>query len=82
MREQAESGMTRKAFCADRGIHFSTFQDWHKKRKKALLAHFAEVSVKRKAAPVEIELPGGGRIGIHINDAQFMGKLIRGVLSC
>lgn len=82
IREHAASGMTKKAFCAERGMHVSTFHWWLKVRKQAVRPQFAEVAVKRKVPPVEIELPGGRRFGLYINDQESVVRLIRGVLSC
>lgn len=82
IREQAESGMTQKAFCEERGINVSTFHWWRKEKRKVTVPKLAEVAVKRKAAPVEIELPGGRRFGLYINDQESVARLIRGVLTC
>jgi len=82
IREQAESGLTKKAFCEKRGVHVSTFHWWNKQRKKGARLQLAEVEVRHKVAPLEIELPGGKRFGLYINDEAAVARLIRGVFSC
>jgi len=83
IREQAESGMTKKAFCKERGIHVSTFHGWRKDKQEAGgLQQLAEVEVVHKAAPVELVLPGGRRLGIYIHDEASVVRLIRGVMAC
>lgn len=81
IREQAQSGMSKKDFCEERGVHVSTFHTWIKQRKTSG-PQLAEVEVKRKEAPIEIELAGGRRLGFYINDEAAVARLIRGVLSC
>ena len=49
IREQTESGMTKKAFCKERGIHVSTFHGWHKERNKTGGLQLAEVEGAHKA---------------------------------
>ena len=85
MAEQAASGMTVREFCEQRGIHTTTFHGWKKQQRKASRAttQLAEVEVTAPAAPIELELPGGLRIGVRINgESGELAKLIRGILSC
>jgi hypothetical protein len=81
MAEYSSSGQTKKDFCLGRKINLGTFHGWYKKLRKTKL-RLAEVEVRRKAAPLEIELPGGKRLGLYINDEAAMVRLIRGVFSC
>lgn len=86
--EYHASGQTRQEFCLERGIKLMTFHGWFKKAKIASKSSdkgtsgFAEVQVKRRAAPLEIEMPGGKRFGLYINDEAAVSRLIRGVLGC
>ena len=81
IREQAASGLTKKAFCKERGIHVSTFHWWNKERRRSGL-QLARVEVRCNAAPVEIVLPDGKRLGIHIHDEGLVVRLLNGVFSC
>jgi transposase-like protein len=78
IREQAASGLTKKAFCKERGIHVSTFHYWNKERKGSGL-RLARVEVRCNAAPVEIGLADGQRLGLYIYDEGLVVRLLRGV---
>jgi transposase-like protein len=83
MAEQAASGMTVRDFCEKRGIHITTFHGWKKQARKAKTARpkLAEVEVTAQAAPIELELLGGLRIGVWLNgESGELAKLIRDVL--
>ena len=85
MAEQTASGMTARDFCEQHGIHITTFHGWKKQARKVKGARpkLAEVEVTAQAAPIELELPGGLRIGVRLNgESAELAKLIRGVLSC
>ena len=82
MREQTQSGLTKKAFCAQRQINLGTFYGWAKrnlpvKRRPT----FAQVEVAgRIQAAVEVLLPNGARIGIrHQGRRDELVSLVRGV---
>jgi hypothetical protein len=66
----------------ERGINLGTFYGWVKVVNKR--QRFAKVEVvERKVAPIEIELPWGGRIGIHLNGhCEELIRLFRGVMAC
>ena len=85
VKEQAQSGLTKKAFCERRGINLGTFHGWSKhrqalKRKPA----FAQVDVATSTeAAVEVLLPNGARIGIrHHGKRDDLVALVRGVAGC
>jgi len=84
IQEHARSGLTKKAFCAKRGINLTTFHGWFKRRNKSGPARFAEVKLPvGMAAPIEIELPKG--ICIRIRDAARLRdvvEFIREVAGC
>jgi transposase-like protein len=80
IREQAASGLTKKAFCKERGIHVSTFHWWNHQRKGSGL-QLARVEVKRNAAPVELELPDGRRLGLYIHDEGLVVRILHGIFS-
>lgn len=82
IREYHASGQTKKDFCDGRGVNLGTFHGWFKKPENAK-PKLAEVEVGRSGAPIEIELPDGRRIGLHLNgESVELAKLIRGVLQC
>lgn len=85
VREQAESGLTKKAFCERAGINLGTFHSWRApagpvKRQPA----FAEVEVTSGLqAAVELLLPNGVRVGLrHQGRAADLAALIREVGGC
>ena len=84
IREQAQSGLTKKAFCERQGINLGTFHGWGKKKTgMTRRPAFAEVEVARCAAAVEVLLPNGARIGIrHQGRREDLVALVRGVAGC
>ena len=48
IKEQAQSGMTKKAFCGERGINLGTFHGWGQRPRRSLMRKptFAEVEVR------------------------------------
>ena len=85
--EQAQSGLTKKAFCAERGIAIQTFYGWMK-RTDLREQTFAQVEVASGSkapvqAAVEVLLPNGARIGIrHEGKRADLVALVRGVAGC
>ena len=84
IREHAHSGLTKKAFCAQRGIVLSTFFGWSSRKvERPKGASFAEVEVTtglQMNASVEVLLPNGARIGIrHQGKQSDLISLVRGV---
>ena len=63
MREQEESGKSRREFCEERGINVMTFHGWFKKAKPAVKG-FAEVVLPDNGSGAEIEI--GLANGSHI----------------
>ena len=86
IREQAESGLTKKAFCKERGIELGTFYGWSKRHRRSLPAKagFAEVAVlPATEAAIEVLLPNGARVGIrHQGKRDDLVSLVRGVAGC
>lgn len=85
IREQANSGLTKKAFCEREGVNLGTFHGWSKYRRTVKSKpRFAEVDVATSAPPVvEILLPNGARIGIRPQGKRDdLVALIRGVAGC
>lgn len=85
IREQEQSGLTKTAFCAQRGINLGTFHGWSR-RPRALIRKpaFAEVEVAGYAqAAIEVLLPNGARVGIrHEGKRDELIALVRGVAGC
>jgi len=83
--EQGQSGLTKKAFCEQRGINLGTFYGW-RAAKRAIIRRpaFAEVQVVGCAqAAVEVLLPNGARVGIrHQGKREDLIALVRGVAGC
>jgi len=84
IREQRESGQTKKAFCKERGIVLQTFYGWAKHRGLMRKPTFAQVEVAVSIqAAVEVLLPNGARVGIrHQGKRDELVSLIRGVAGC
>jgi len=87
IKEQAQSGQTKKAFCEQHGISVGTFHGWPKRLHKAApKPTFAEVAVRpgpALEAAVEVLLPNGARIGIrHQGKRDELVALVRGVAGC
>ena len=82
MREQVQSGLTKKAFCAQRQIGLHTFCGWAKKRRPTEQPpSFAQAEILAcTQAAAEVLLPNGARGGIrHQGRRDELVSLIRGV---
>ena len=80
IKKYKNSGKSRQAFCVENGIPLTTFHGWFKKAKKRIPG-FLQVDVAGKPAPIEIEMPGGFRIGIYLNgDQKELALLLKAVL--
>jgi len=82
--EQAASGLSKNAFCAQRQIKLATFYRWTARRCAAVVRKrvaFAQVEVTgTPPAAVEVMLPNGVRVGIRQEGGrQELIALIRGV---
>ena len=85
IKEQAQSGLTKKAFCEQRGINLGTFHGWSKKpRAIQRRPRLAEVELSGfMQAAVEVLLPNGARVGIrHQGKRDDLVALVRGVAGC
>lgn len=82
IREHASSGLSKKAFCAQRGVNVGTFMGW-RNLPAGQKQHpgFAQVEVAASLpAAVEILLPNGVRVGIrHQGKRAELVALVRGV---
>jgi transposase-like protein len=81
--EQAQSGLTIKAFCEREGLKPWTLYGWRKK-PRARQPRFAEVEVAPcLVADVEVLLPNGARVGIrHQGQRAELVALVREVAGC
>ena len=82
IREQAQSGLTKKAFCAQRRINLGTFYGWAKRTLPTKRSPtFAQVEIPAcTQAAVEVLLPNGARVGIrHQGKRDELVALVRGV---
>jgi len=86
IREQAQSGLTKRAFCAQRQINLATFYAWAKRTPSVAVQAPAFAQVEMAAAlqaDVEVMLPDGVRIGIrHQGQRDELVALIRGLAGC
>ncbi|MBT7067385.1 MAG: transposase [Verrucomicrobia bacterium] len=84
IKEQAESGLTKKAFCERNGINRGTFLGWRRYQTAVKKPAFAQVKVPTATpAAVEVLLPNGVRIGIrHQGKQDELVSLVRGVAGC
>ena len=83
--EQAQSGMTKKAFCEREGIRLGTFHGWSRKRGVMRRpSRFAEVELPTCVqAAVEVLFPNGVRVGLrHQGKRDDLVALVRGVAGC
>jgi hypothetical protein len=87
IQEQAQSGLTKKAFCTREGIALPTFHSWRQVRLPIKRQPtFAEVELSGTmpvAFEIEVLLPTGARVGIrHHGRRKDLVALIRGVSGC
>jgi len=85
IKEQTQSGLTKKAFCTQRRINLGTFYGWSKRRAASnRKPAFAEVELSGcTQAAVEVLLPNGTRVGIrHQGKRDDLVALVRGVAGC
>jgi transposase-like protein len=83
--EQYErSGLTQRAFAEREGIKFFTFTAWLKRhRQRGARARFAEVAVRRPAAPapaMEVALPDG--VVVRGGDLEQLVALVERLRRC
>ena len=86
IREHAKSGLSKRDFCAQRGINLGTFYGWGKRknRRKSSKAKFVEVSVPSpRQSAIEVELSNGTRVRIsQYGRREDVVALIRGIAGC
>lgn len=76
--------MTKKAFCAERGIPVAQFYYWQRRMRELQTAQplfsagFQELSLK--AGPeLEVRLPGGPWIGVRARNARGLSLLLEAI---
>ncbi len=81
VRAYAESGLTQKAFAEREGIKYPTFVSWVqscRRRGAAPKVGFAELTMARVTAPLEVQLPDGTVIrGGNTEDVARLLRLVR-----
>lgn len=83
---QAQSGLTKKAFCQDQGLNLATFYSWGKLKAPedpgpVDFARFEVAMPAAAAAPIEVDLPNGVRIKVHTHgEVGKTAELIRQVI--
>ena len=82
IREQAASGLTKKAFCEHQDVNLGTFTGWRNlPAARDSSSVFAQVELpSASSAAVEIMFPNGARVGIrHEGRREDLIALVRGV---
>ncbi len=85
--EHLASGLTKKAFCEQKGINAYTFYGWTKNRlKPTKKCEFARVEVQmapRARTHLEVVLTNGVRLNIdHEGEQKELIGFVRGVAGC
>ena len=77
--EYRQSGLSTKAFCADKDVKVSTFQYWIQKQKKEQLSGFIPVKTGMQPSgthPVEVVYPNGIRLCLPSFNPQQISQLL------
>lgn len=91
IREYEESGLSRRDFCARRGINLTTFHGWFHMKPRDNGARvnppsppFAEVKLAGGVSvPIEVLLSNGVRVQIrHNGSTDLLANLIRKIAGC
>lgn len=81
VRAYEESGLTQKAFAEREGVKYTTFVSWVQTARRAgpdRKVGFAEVSLPRPGAALEVQLPDGTAIrGNNVGDIARLLRLMR-----
>ena len=86
LKEQASSGLSKKAFCADRGIPAARFYYWQKRLKDRETnltqveepGGFHRIKVKRETE-LEVRLPGGPWIGVRTDSPEGLRLFLQAI---
>ena len=83
LEEQAASGLSKKAFCAERGIHPAKFYYWQRRLQApesspTTVAGFTELPV-RTLPELEVRLPNGQWIEVRTGSARALGLLLEAI---
>lgn len=64
--EWCQSGMSRKAFCREKGIGYATFNYWCKRLSDTGRSGFTEVALPSvQTGTIELTLPSGARLSFQ-----------------
>ena len=76
-----ESGLTQKAFAKQEGVKYPTFVSWvqeYRRRRPGPKVGFAELTLPRAVAPIEVQLADGIIIrGSNVEEVAQLLQLIR-----
>lgn len=78
--EWQASGLSKKAFCRERGIVYQTFHNWCKRANSSTPVGFVELSLSRSERSVgcEVVFPSGVRmIFQHEPSASWLREVLR-----
>lgn len=83
LEEQAASGLSKKAFCAQRGIHPAKFYYWQRRLQDpescpTTEAGFTELPM-RTFPELEVRLPSGQWIEVRTGSARALGLLLEAI---
>ena len=81
VRAYEESGLTQKAFAKREGVKYPTFVSWvqgRRRRSAGPKVSFAELTLPRAAAPLEVQLADGTIIrGSNVEEVARLLQLVR-----
>lgn len=83
LREQAASGLSKQAFCAQHGIKPARFYYWQRRLREEAAeqtgeAGFHAITLNRPAT-VELRLPGGTRLSVSGDNVEQLAALVRAI---
>ena len=82
IREYGKSGLSKKAFCRQRGVNLATFYGWTRRQADSPSPFAKAVVALPTAAPIEVDLPNGVRIRVRADgDVDRTARLIRQVVA-
>lgn len=71
-----QSGKSKKAYCAEKGINEAKFYYWISRIKETNIGSFITIDKASKQIDIEIIYPNGVRIKVE-NDLGLLSQLIR-----
>ena len=83
LEEQSSSGLSKKAFCAERGIHPAKFYYWQRRLQSPESSPTAEAGFTELPVgtlpELEVRLPSGQWIEVRTGSARALGLLLEAI---